>query len=591
MILFVNVFLTDMGFSKFDRGLLPNYDPIDVFKYTMASYSVINWSNVIIYYDVEEKYKQRVEEIDTYIYSLFQHPIIYHFRNEWQIQWKVAMTELFSFTADELVWYTCNHDHVFIDSDLYMITSIEKKLNDLSSQFKYVSCMFSHWLTQFHCKKLKFIQDEKGSYYKKTEIIEDNKDYFVYKGNSTTSLQIVNKCLLYHWWFENNYGDAWMPRSDTSSPGRSVKTLTTASLSPYKEIVRHFDGDAHVHLSLNIGPPLFIPEGFFYNDIKILYCKSERKKGYVHINPFIENYSTIDANGADMKCVLEDTPLFWKNRISTIEVGPHDENMSLIKRNEEVKKLASQQPFLFGRVPMPPKKEMIPIKDELDNIISIALRSKTDLLKEIQKIKAKELLPQNNVLTVESNIIDSLVKNEIEKTSSILKKMPGKIYSRLLFTINCFTPDYFSSYVDNLMKQGETFYSIQKIEKSIFIFLELLYYDIENVLAWNNLGVALEKINLRQEAMASLNHGLTLTTNSRCLFNKAILMNKNNQNSKELLEELLNNQKRMQNSYQFIGEIRYKFSQLFQKDKSKMDGKLKWLSQITKRGKDLTNVG
>ncbi|KPA17578.1 hypothetical protein MHK_002204, partial [Candidatus Magnetomorum sp. HK-1] len=182
--------------------------------------------------------------------SLFSNPIIYHFRNEWQSQWKVAMLEVFSL-PDDLVWFTCNHDHVFIDSDLNMINSIENKLRDLSNNFPYVSCMFSHWTGQFHSRQLKFIQDNKGNYFKKTELIEDQKNYFILLEKSSVSLQILNKPLLYYWWFEHDYGDGWMPRSDTSSPGTSVISSNSASLCPYKEIVRHFDGDTHIHLSIN----------------------------------------------------------------------------------------------------------------------------------------------------------------------------------------------------------------------------------------------------------------------------------------------------------------------------------------------------
>jgi len=590
MILFVNVFLTDMGFSKFDRGLLPNYDPINVFKYTMASYSVINWSNVIIYYDVENNFKHRIDEIDQYIHSLFQNPIVYHFRNEWQIQWKTAMIELFSLKG-ELVWYVCNHDHVFIDSNLDMINSIKKKLNYLLDDYPYVSCSFSHWVPSLNSRKIKFIEDEKGKYFKKVQLIEDKRDFYIFYEKSHTSLQILNKRLLYYWWFENDYGDGWMPRSDTSSPGRSVNSLSAATLVPYKEIVRHFDGDAHLHLSINIAPPLFIPEGFFNNDIKILYCKNERKKGYVHINPFLDNYSAVDANGADMKCVLEDIPLFWKQRISTIEVGDMDENVALMKRNEEIIKLGSQQLFLFGRIPIPPKKEMIPDKEELTKILAVAMRSKTDTAKAIQEIKDSSPLPKIDFEKNETSIVNFLAENDIKNSALMLKNTPGRLYSRLLFIVDCFSPDYLSSYVENLMKEGESLFSHHKIEQSVFTFLELLYYDIENVLAWNNLGVALEKLNMVQEAMNAFNYGLRLKENSHCLFNKAILIRKNSQNSKELMAKLLVNQKTLMDSFHFLEGLRKNFSNIFQYDQNKMIGKLKWLSFIQKRGKKLTDVG
>ena len=35
------------------------------------------------------------------------------------------------------------------------------------------------------------------------------------------------------------------------------------------------------------------------------------------VNPFLP-YKARDENGADLRCMLEDLPLFWKNRISKI---------------------------------------------------------------------------------------------------------------------------------------------------------------------------------------------------------------------------------------------------------------------------------
>ena len=112
--------------------------------------------------------------------------------------------------------------------------------------------------------------------------------------------QIVNKALLHFWWFGNDYGDSKMIRTDC--PGGSSKSVIspeTACLIPYREIVRHYDAYSHACIDINACPPLFIPNGFFENKIKILYCSENRKEGYVHVNPTLKNYSTVDKNGAD----------------------------------------------------------------------------------------------------------------------------------------------------------------------------------------------------------------------------------------------------------------------------------------------------
>ena len=76
MILFLNVFITDNR-VKYHRGHYgDSYDRITVFKYTLASYSVIEWSHVIIYYGLDVSYQSRREEIKSWINYLFKNHLI-----------------------------------------------------------------------------------------------------------------------------------------------------------------------------------------------------------------------------------------------------------------------------------------------------------------------------------------------------------------------------------------------------------------------------------------------------------------------------------------------------------------------------------
>ena len=108
MILFLSVFITDER-TKWSRGHYgTSYDRLNVFKYTLASYSVIKWSYVIIYYDLDVSYESRREELKGWINSLFINPIVYDYRPTHQSEWLKAMEEVFSFEDDDLVWFCCN---------------------------------------------------------------------------------------------------------------------------------------------------------------------------------------------------------------------------------------------------------------------------------------------------------------------------------------------------------------------------------------------------------------------------------------------------------------------------------------------------
>jgi hypothetical protein len=100
---------------------------------------------------------------------------------------------------------------------------------------------------------------------------------------------------------------------------------------PYKEIARHFDGYFHQGITNNQVPSLDIPEGFFNNNIKIRYGYDDRKEGWVNINPKSEYYYAFDKSGTDYKFTLEELPLFWKHRISEIDINPNIDEEELIQ--------------------------------------------------------------------------------------------------------------------------------------------------------------------------------------------------------------------------------------------------------------------
>jgi len=406
MILFMNVFITDKGWAKYNRGLLPSSKRIDVFKYSLASLSVIDWSQVTIYYDLDTNYQHRRREIDEYIRLLFRDPVIYPFRNDRQPQWKVAMQKLFAL-EDDFVWFCCNDDHIFIDYETELLKRIEIKLGELTKDYKYVSCHFSHWPEALFYGRT-------PPRFTKVGVIEEHKDYFLTIYHSCDSIQIANKNLLQYWWFEHDYGDAWMPRTDT--PYNGAISPETVSIVPYRELARHFDGYSHNRININVCPPLFIPDGFFDNEIKILYCSNTKKKGYVHVNPLKKNYTTVDSEGADLKCVLDDLPLFWRSRIAQVEIARRENRELLIRhRNVATLKMAwekSQVPVNRLEVALRFDNSQTPSEElrrfEIFRIIYCSiLRTRQCPRAVIQNIK--------EVMSPVKNVLKKLIKKYWEK--------------------------------------------------------------------------------------------------------------------------------------------------------------------------------
>ena len=310
MILFTNVFITNKRIFKYkDKPNDSRYVPsrLDIFKFFLSSLAVINWEELVIYYELDDDFADKYNEIDNYIYSLFSCEIqIYHFRNKNQSMWKDAINKLDHFKDDQLIWFTCNDDHIFIDSDLSYINLLIQKQKEMLKNSPYVTSYLSHW------PEMLGLRVNNGKFNRK--IIEDNKKYFVIEWqNCDSGASILNKGLLKYWWFENEYGDAIFRRTD--DPENEVVSPEIKTIIPYREQVRHFDGYNHVGINPNDCPLLFIPDGFFKSQIKISLCKKPESNSYVYLDVKNKKTKAFSKSGADIRCFLDEIPLFWKPKI------------------------------------------------------------------------------------------------------------------------------------------------------------------------------------------------------------------------------------------------------------------------------------
>lgn len=314
MQLFINVFLTDQGLLSYNRGLLKKHTKPDVFKYMLASMAVIPFSNVTIHYQLDHLYATLYHELDSYILRFFPNAKISHLRKDNQRAWRQALEEVFAH-EDPIVWFTCNDDHIFWDADLDTLLAIESDLLDLYRRGEAATCNFSHWPENI-----------------RIPITEDRGTHGIVHATWDDSIQVMNTHLLREWFFNNEYGELVIRRTDAI-----VRTNCTGIL-PYRELARHFDGYSHVGVSIDACPPLDIPVGFFEKDLRIDYCPTSLEEGWVRLDPCAPFHSTVNPSGADIKGLLEDLPLFWRDRISACRTG-RDEAPSHLNSARNVAKL------------------------------------------------------------------------------------------------------------------------------------------------------------------------------------------------------------------------------------------------------------
>jgi hypothetical protein len=122
-----------------------------------------------------------------------------------------------------------------------------------------------------------------------------------------------------YFWTSFDFGRIFIPRTDwyfrDSIKNNFVNTINWSVFTPHTACSEHFDGYSH-RLPIDIFQPLIIPPGFFNNDIKIQFG-GKRKNNFFYINCF-EKLAIFDVEGTDAMWGLEDIPLFWKSKISTI---------------------------------------------------------------------------------------------------------------------------------------------------------------------------------------------------------------------------------------------------------------------------------
>ena len=315
MIFLCNTFITEtkprIGKGFVNRQNLKSYSNFDIFKYSLCSMSgIYNWSKVIINIELDAVYENRRDELEKLIRDEFRgkNLILNWSRNYYQKQWK----ETYDLLDDDLIWFYCNHDHIFIDNDYKYLSSLVDIMRNYEED---VSLAFSHWP---ECIRTASSGGSSPPFDSRTYSVSDS--HIRVKNNCFDSIQIIKKSLYKKWWFEGEFGHVKLPRPDYFGVGLAeLKPVPLHDvIIPLKELCRHFDGYYHCSpaISNKVCPSLEIPNGFFENNIRVEYGPKTDDRPAVNLDPKNEYYLADDNSGTDYKWNLDDIPLFWKNRIT-----------------------------------------------------------------------------------------------------------------------------------------------------------------------------------------------------------------------------------------------------------------------------------
>lgn len=320
------------------RGLYEHKEKsLDVFKYSLMSVKdLYPWSKIIINCELDKKFENRKEELYNFINSIFSSDkLILNLEKRCtkQSEWK----KLFNYIDDDLILFFCNHDHIFIDSDIVNFNQTVEEFKNEHSH-KNASMHISHWPETI--KSFSNFRTCRNNY----SFIES--DVF-------DSIQIITKKLYESWWFTGDFEELYLPRTDWAVSDKNGNMTygipnppVKSTCVPYREFFRHYDGYSHIpnrsifdELShkkriCSLFPPLFIPTGFFENKIKIYIGYDEVFKDSLNINLKKTNYTLLDENGTDLKVFKSDIPFIYKTRTDLIDVNSeYDEFLYKNKRD------------------------------------------------------------------------------------------------------------------------------------------------------------------------------------------------------------------------------------------------------------------
>jgi len=294
----------------------------DITRYSIDSYSYFDWESTTFRIECENK---EHEKIYDEIQAKFPNAIIEKERSATAAEYCKSLQKS-NIPNDGWVFFSPNNDHPIVgDGDLLKILIQDAEYAKSKYPNDLTTISFSHLTEALNMRD--FSCHEWGSYGNVfSKVIRETAHSYTLKLNRLLldSLHLYTKEDLLKIFCNCKKTTKVIRPEDTELYLNEGDHLL---IIPKAEICAHYDGYMHINQKV---PPLFIPDGFFEEKIKIRYGYTDIKKGWVNINPSSKYFSYQDhENGADLKIRLDELPIFWKSRVSELDVNPLFEEVAL----------------------------------------------------------------------------------------------------------------------------------------------------------------------------------------------------------------------------------------------------------------------
>ena len=287
---------------------------INIVKYTLASYAMISWDEVIIRYECEDASDS--ENFQEFCQDLFPSAFIQNFRSSTIEDYRNAFSSSI-IRDDDWVFYSPNNDHPYIAKP-GDIENVISSANLLAEKYKKVDIgiIFSHYTeSQLDRCMGEPLWGHLGENFKR-KIFEDQFITATLSNKLCIDSVQIFKAKFLRGIFQKSLKAGRVIRLEDTEFYLSRAPKGYIQVVPKVELCRHYDGYYHFFdpQETNICLPLFIPEGFFDKKIKIRYGYEGYIDGWVNINP-LKN-APLDC---DLSLLLDDIPYFWRDRILNLD--------------------------------------------------------------------------------------------------------------------------------------------------------------------------------------------------------------------------------------------------------------------------------
>lgn len=292
MILLFNCRITvdARGHLTQNRGILGSDSHLDIFLYTLASFSCLQhiFNQIIVLVECSDQYSGQDYRIRDLLDREFKSSHVYYRPKRCSTAQEFRQLDSI-LGSEEVIWFHGNHDHPFIDWSSDIAESIESTL--ISDPDPWATVHYSHWpetLTRFNG------QERQGH-------------FLLARTNSNTSVKVVKRAQWEWYWHQHGRDGYRFDHYDALG----LYPPQSRAYVPMRELCRHYDSYSHAYISIEQFPPLVIPQGFFSGEIKV--------GSDVRISSRLRHVS-LEAQGAHWRGDPKWMPLAWRTRAGEFDL-------------------------------------------------------------------------------------------------------------------------------------------------------------------------------------------------------------------------------------------------------------------------------